>query len=172
VKFYHTGSRLHTKDRAVALKGRQEGLQQGQAVARAIGLGLLFAREGNFEEALKKFQIATAASPTLPTEVLNQTIADGQRKDNPALTNFTTARQYYFASQGVAATKTGDFEKASSYLRQAGDKNPMLPIKFIDQAILDAESKNDPIQSNFKVARQDYMNDTDPFSQTDPAYRD
>jgi tetratricopeptide (TPR) repeat protein len=170
------------KEREVAMQakteGLQEGLQQGQTAVLAITQGLTLAREGDLEAALKQFQTAGAANPTLPVEVLDRSIADAQRKSEPSLKNLTVARRNYLdyrdtlPLRGLAAAKTGDFEGALNYFSQAGHGNPMSPIKFLDQAIFDAESKNDPMQSNFKVARQDYMNQTDPFSQTDLEYRD
>ena len=150
---------------------QEKGLQQGQAAAVVIAQGLTLASTGDFEAALKQFQTAGATNPNLPIEVLDQAIADAQRKNDPTQKNLMLARQYYIATLGLAAVKKGDFEAARADFSKAGAGNPMLPIKFLDQSISDSQSKNDPALSNFKIARQDYMNDTDPFSQTDLTYR-
>jgi photosystem II stability/assembly factor-like uncharacterized protein len=89
-------------------QGIRDGLEEGQAAARASARGLGYAIAGNFGAAQEMFKKVGSAHPTLPIETLDQAISDSQRTNNPAVTNLRVARKNYLAFLGlVTVAKDG-----------------------------------------------------------------
>jgi photosystem II stability/assembly factor-like uncharacterized protein len=60
-------------------------------------------------------------------------------------------------AQGLTLASGGDFGAALKQFQTAGASNPTLPIEVLDQAVVDAQRKNDPALNNLRIARQYYV---------------